>query len=172
MEGNKRREQLLKILNDASGPVSGGELSRLLCVSRQVIVQDIALLRASNINILSTTKGYMLYRSEQTGVKRVFHVKHTDEEIEDELCTIVDNGGKILDVLVKHEIYGQINTPLIIRNRQDVYDFVGRVKAHKIVPLKELTNGVHQHTVEADSEETLDRIEAKLSQRGYLIKNG
>lgn len=172
MEGNKRREQLIKILKEASDPVSGGELSRLLGVSRQVIVQDIALLRASDINIFSTTKGYLIYRSEQAGVRRIFRVKHTDEQIEDELCTIVDNGGKILDVLVKHEIYGQITTPLIIRNRQDVYDFVNKVKTNKIVPLKELTDGVHQHTIEADSEETLNRIETKLSEKGYLIKIG
>jgi len=169
MEGSKRRERLIKILRDCAGPVSGGELSKLLGVSRQVIVQDIALLRASNVNILSTTKGYMLYPSEQKGVKRIIHVKHTDEQIEDELCTIVDNGGKILDVLVKHEIYGEIATPLIIHNRQDVYDFVNEVKAKKIVPLKELTNGVHHHTIEADSEETLDRIEEKLANKGYLI---
>jgi len=170
MEGNKRREQLLKILNNACEPVSGSELSRLLDVSRQVIVQDIALLRASNINIISTTKGYMVYPREQSKVKRVFHVRHTDAQIEDELCTIVDNGGKILDVLVKHEIYGEIATPLIIRNRQDVYDFVSKVNARKIVPLKELTNGLHHHTVEADSDEILDRIEKALAQKGYLIK--
>lgn len=172
MEGNRRREQLIKILSEAAEPISGGELSRLLGVSRQVIVQDMALLRASDINILSTTKGYLLYRSEQAGVKRLFCVKHTDDQIEDELCTIVDNGGKVLDVLVKHEIYGQITTPLIIRNRQDVYDFVNKVNTHKIVPLNKLTYGVHQHTIEADSEETLDRIETKLSEKGYLIKNG
>lgn len=170
MEGNKRREQLIKILHDSSEPVSGGELSRLLGVSRQVIVQDIALIRASDINIFSTTKGYLIYNVLQSRVKRVYKVKHTTEQIEDELCTIVDNGGKILDVLVTHEIYGQIATELIIRNRQDVYDFVNKVKEKKIVPLKELTDGVHQHTVEADTQETLDRIERELEEKGYLLK--
>lgn len=170
MEGSKRREQLLKLLNESSEPVSGAELSRLLGVSRQVIVQDIALLRASDINIFSTMKGYLLYRTEPSRRMRIFQVKHTTPQIEDELCTIVDNGGKILDVLVKHEIYGEISTPLIIRNRQDVYDFVTKVKEQKIVPLKELTDGVHRHTVEADTEETLDRIERKLSEKGYLFK--
>lgn len=170
MEGNKRREQLVKILNEAAEPVSGGELSRLLGVSRQVIVQDIALLRASDINIFSTTKGYLIYPADQSCVKRIFKVKHTTEQIEDELCTIVDNGGKILDVQVKHEIYGDIGTALIIRNRQDVYDFVNKVREKKIVPLKELTDGVHRHTIEADSEATLDRIERMLKEKGYLIK--
>lgn len=170
MEGSKRREQLLKLLNESSEPVSGAELSRLLGVSRQVIVQDIALLRASDINIFSTMKGYLIYSTEPSRRKRIFQVKHTTPQIEDELCTIVDNGGKILDVLVKHEIYGEITTPLIIRNRQDVYDFVNKVKEKKIVPLKELTDGVHRHTVEADTEDALDRIERKLKEKGYLLK--
>lgn len=168
MEGNKRREQLMKILQENGEPISGGELSRLLGVSRQVIVQDIALLRASDINIISTTKGYLIYQVDSPTVKRIFKVKHTTEQIEDELCTIVDNGGKILDVLVTHEIYGAITTALIIRNRQDVYDFVKKVKEKKIVPLKELTDGVHQHTVEAESEETLNRINNALKEKGYL----
>lgn len=170
MEGNKRREQLVKILNESVEPVSGGELSRLLGVSRQVIVQDIALLRASDINIFSTTKGYLIYHTDKSRVKRIFRVKHTTEQIEDELCTIVDNGGKILDVQIKHEIYGDIGTELIIRNRQDVYDFVNKVKEKKIVPLKELTDGVHQHTIEADTDAALDRIERVLIDKGYLIK--
>jgi transcriptional regulator of NAD metabolism len=168
MEGSKRREQLMKILTEQAEPISGGELSRLLGVSRQVIVQDIALLRATEINIFSTTKGYLIYHSDYPRVKRIFKMKHTTEQIEDELCTFVDNGGNILDVLVKHEIYGEITTALIIRNRQDVYDFVNKVKEKKIVPLKELTDGVHQHTVEADSEEALDRIEKALKEKGYL----
>lgn len=171
MEGSKRREQLVKLLMEQSEPVSGGELSRLLGVSRQVIVQDIALLRATDINIISTTRGYLVYHTDQPRLKRVFKVKHTTEQIEDELCTIVDNGGRILDVLVTHEIYGEITTALIIRNRQDVYDFVKKVREHKIVPLKELTDGIHQHTVEADSEAALDRIDKALKEKGYLLQS-
>lgn len=170
MEGNLRRENLIKLLKNRQEPISGGELSKLLGVSRQVIVQDIALLRASDYNLLSTTKGYLLYQSENQKVKRVFRVKHTTAQIEDELCTIVDHGGKILDVLVKHEIYGEITTPLIIRNRNDVYDFVRKVKEKQIVPLKELTAGIHHHTIEADSEETLDLVEKTLREKGYLLE--
>ncbi len=170
MEGKERREKLIKILRDRIEPVSGSELSALLGVSRQVIVQDIALLRASDINIFSTTRGYLIYHSEEPKVKRTFQVKHTTEQIEDELCTIVDNGGRVLDVLVRHEIYGEIATKLIIRNRQDVYDFVKKVNEKKIVPLKDLADGVHRHTVEADSEATLDRIGKALKDKGYGIE--
>ena len=170
MEGTKRREQLIKILSGQTEPISGGELSRLLGVSRQVIVQDITLLRATGINIFSTTKGYLIFQSDEPRVKRIFRVKHTTEQIEDELCTFVDNGGKILDVVVNHEIYGDIATALTIRNRQDVYDFVKKVQEKKIVPLKDLTDGIHQHTVVADTEETLDRIEKALKDKGYLYQ--
>ncbi len=168
MEGTKRREQLMKILGEQTEPISGGELSRLLGVSRQVIVQDITLLRATGINIFSTTKGYLILHSDEPRVKRIFKVKHTTDQIEDELCTFVDNGGKILDVVVNHEIYGDIATALTIRNRQDVYDFVKKVQEKKIVPLKDLTDGIHQHTVVAETEETLDRIERALKTKGYL----
>ncbi len=171
MEGSKRREQLIKIIKENGDPISGGELSRMLGVSRQVIVQDIALLRAADINIIATTRGYLLVQSESSMVKKIFKVKHTNEQIEDELCTIVDNGGKILDVLVTHEIYGDITTALIIRNRQDVYDFVKKVHDKKIIPLKELTDGIHRHTVEAESQEMIDRIEKALKKKGYLMES-
>jgi transcriptional regulator of NAD metabolism len=112
----------------------------------------------------------LIYHSEEPKAKRIFKVRHTTEQIEDELCTYVDNGGKILDVVVNHEIYGDIATALTIRNRQDVYDFVEKVNEKKIIPLKDLTAGIHQHTVVADSEETLDRIEKALAEKGYLVR--
>ncbi len=171
MEGSIRREKILEVLKNTKAPISGGELAKKLNVSRQVIVQDIALLRATNKNILSTTKGYILYREDTKKSYRTYLVKHTNEEIEDELCTIVDSGGKVLDVIVSHEIYGQISADLIISNRQDVYDFVNNIKEKNTKPLKELTNGVHIHTVEADTEEILDNIEKKLIEKRYLIIN-
>lgn len=170
MAGNTRREKLIQIIQDRKAPISGGELAQMLGVSRQVIVQDIALLRASDLDIISTTKGYLLYQTKEITFQRIIHVKHSTKDIEDELCTIVDNGGKVLDVHVIHEIYGQIVTELIIRNRNDVYDFVKQVNEKKIVPLKELTAGTHHHTIEADSEGTLDRVEEALREKNYLLK--
>jgi len=171
MTGEERRAKIIEILRSSEEPVSGAELSKKLNVSRQVIVQDIALLRAVNRNIISTTRGYVLYYKEVQKVNRCFLVKHTDDEIEDELCTIVDNGGKVMDVIVMHDIYGEISTGLIMKNRQDVYDFVEKLKSHKTIPLKDLTGGVHLHTVEADSEAILDSIEKKLREKKYLIED-
>lgn len=169
MEGEQRRQEIIRILSESTKAISGSALAKQLGVSRQVIVQDIALLRAVNKNILSTTKGYLLYYQEKEKVNRCFLVKHATNQIEDELCCIVDNGGKVLDVIVLHDLYGQIQTDLIIATRQEVYEFVKRVNEPNTKPLKELTDGIHLHTVEADSEEALNRIEAALKEKNFLI---
>ncbi|MBQ8279039.1 MAG: transcription repressor NadR [Roseburia sp.] len=170
MEGKNRREKLILLLQQADAPISGTDLAKQLGVSRQVIVQDIALLRAVDKNILSTNKGYVLHvpGPENDRVKRSFAVSHSKEQIQDELYTMVDYGGKVLDVVVEHDIYGQIMVDLILCNRLDVDEFVERIKNSKSRPLKVLTDGEHWHTVEADSEKILDKIEEKLKEKGYL----
>lgn len=170
MEGKERRERLITLLQKADVPVSGTELAKELRVSRQIIVQDIALLRAVNKNILSTNKGYVLYapEKEMNRVKRSFAVTHSKNQIKDELYTIVDCGGKVLDVVVEHDIYGQIMVDLILCNRLDVDEFVERIENSKSRPLKVLTDGEHWHTVEADSEKVLNKIEKSLEEKGYL----
>ena len=171
MEGEQRRNQILTILQSENQPLSGTELAKRLGVSRQVIVQDIALLRAVNRNILSTNKGYILYHKEdaEKKVKRTVKVCHTSEQIQEELYTIVDNGGSVLDVVVEHEIYGQITADLIIHNRADVDAFVDKVEKHRTKPLNALTDGIHFHTIEADEEEILDRIVNQLREKGFLL---
>ncbi len=170
MEGKHRREKLIVLLQQAEAPVSGTDLAKKLGVSRQIIVQDIALLRAVDKNILSTNKGYILHVPEQKndGVKRSFAVNHTNAQMQDELYTIVDYGGKVLDVVVEHDIYGQIIVDLILCNRLDVDEFVERIEQSNNRPLNVLTDGEHWHTVEAASEKVLDKIEEKLRDKGYL----
>ncbi|NLJ91042.1 MAG: transcription repressor NadR [Clostridiales bacterium] len=170
MDSRERRNKLIQILENSYKPISGSELAKKLGVSRQVIVQDVALLRAADADIISTNKGYVLFKEYPNKVTRSFLVKHSTQEIEEELCLIIDRGGRILDVGVSHGIYGNISTELIINNRQDVYEFVARLKSGKVTPLKELTGDIHVHTVEADSEEILDKIEAALAEKGYLYK--
>lgn len=170
MEGDTRRQEIMKIIERAEEPVSGTRLAELMGVSRQVIVQDIALIRANNKNILSTNKGYILFLDKNQRVKRSFMVNHTDGQIEDELLTIVSYGGRVLDVVVEHEIYGQITVDLVLKTARDVKDFVERLSRNKTKPLKELTGGVHIHTVEADTEELLAVIEERLRNKGYLLE--
>ena len=172
LDGERRREEIIRLLAGSRSPVSGTELARRLKVSRQVIVQDVALLRAVNKNILSTNKGYIFFdgAQEENRKKRTYKVKHKDEEILDELFVIVDMGGKIRDVVVEHGIYGQISADLIINCRADAEAFVKKVEKYKTKPLNNLTHGIHFHTVEADSEEALDRIGEELERKGYLIR--
>lgn len=169
-EGEERRKKLLELISNTAEPLSGSALAKQLGVSRQVIVQDIALLRAIDKNIISTAKGYLLYQQDAKKSRRCFSVYHTTEQIEDELCTVVDLGGSILDVFVEHEIYGIITVDLNLKNRRDVMEFVERVRTNKTVPLKELTAGRHTHTIEADTEEVLDAIEAEFLKKGYLVR--
>lgn len=170
MEGDKRRIEIISCLASASQPISGTGLAKQFGVSRQVIVQDIALLRATNKNILSTNKGYILYNPTDisTNVKRIFQVFHTSEQIRDELYTIVDLGGKVLDVVVEHDVYGQITVDLILKNRSDVDEFMEKLANSSSQPLNVLTNGMHYHSVEAESEQILDAIEKKLKEKGVL----
>lgn len=168
-DGETRRVRMVQLLQDASEPIPGAKLAKLMGVSRQVIVQDIALLRAVDKNILSTNKGYLLFHRKPDEHTRSFHVRHTDDQIMDELNTIVDCGGNVKDVTVAHPIYGQISVDLIIRSRMDVKNFDDQVKKYRTKPLNNLTDGEHFHTVTAPDEETLDAIETMLARRGYLL---
>ena len=171
MDGTQRREEILKLLVMESEPISGAELSKRFHVSRQIIVQDIALLRAVNQDILSTPRGYIIYLKKNNKAERRFKVSHSTDYMEDELCTIVDNGGKIKNVIVSHVIYGEIVAKLIINTRADVKEFIHKIEEYRGKPLKDLSNGIHWHLVEADTEEILDRIEKELEIKGYLIVN-
>lgn len=169
-ESEIRREKLLDLLKNSSDPVSGSVLSGKLGVSRQVIVQDIALLRAGQAEIFATPRGYVLYAQGQAKrYRRSYMVNHTREEIVDELSLIVDNGGKVLNVIVAHDVYGQIEADLILESPEDVGDFYERMTSSKDGPLSQLSNGVHIHTVEAASERILDNIERDLKEKGYLM---
>ena len=170
MTGETRRIQLLQLLQEQDVPMSGTALAKAFSVSRQVIVQDIALMRAENHRILSTNKGYLYRRegSENTQPKRVFFVRHNTGQVLEEFMTVIELGGRILDVAVEHELYGQIRVDLMIETEQDAAAFAGKLASCRDNPLKVLTDDCHYHTVAAPSEKLLDLIEAELRTRGYL----
>ena len=118
MTGTRRREEIVNTIQNSTIPVSGKELAARFEVSRQVIVQDIALIRAAGYDIISTNRGYIL--NAPNLVERVFKVNHTDEQLEDELCAIVDLGGKIKNVMVNHKVYGKMEATLNINSRRSV----------------------------------------------------
>lgn len=171
MTGEQRRNQMLKMLMQQQFPLSGAALASHFHVSRQIIVQDIALMRAENHSILSTNKGY-LYRTadaENTQPKRVFFIRHDTDQVLEEFMTVIELGGKVLDVAVEHEIYGQIRVDLLIENAQDAHEFFEKLLSCRDNPLKVLTDDCHYHTVAAPSEKLLDLIEAELKAKGFLI---
>ena len=166
MKGNDRRERILQILSDSTSPISGANLAKQLDVSRQVIVQDMALLRANGTDIVSTNLGYVL--NEKTSAERVLKVIHTDDEVEEELNIIIDLGGIVKDVFVYHKAYGVVRADMNIRFRKDVKTFVDNIKSGKSSLLMNVTSGYHYHTILAENEETLDMIFDALAERGFL----
>ena len=171
MTGDERRNHILTMLKEQESPLSGTALANEFHVSRQVIVQDIALMRAESHDILSTNRGYIYRREEHTPAlpKRVFFVRHTDEQMLEEFKTILDLGGRILDVVVEHEIYGQIRVDLLIDNNLDAREFYEKMKHSGSSPLMALTGDCHYHTVAAPSEKLLDLIKEELDNKGYLL---
>ena len=167
MKAEERRKNIIGMLMASKAPISGSRLSAELGVSRQIIVQDITVLKGTGYEILSTSNGYILNKSPLA--ERVFKVKHSSEQTEDELNCIVDLGGTVVDVFVWHKVYGKIEAPLNIFSRHHVKQFMEGVRTGKSTELMSITGGYHYHTVRADSEEILDKISDALDERAYIV---
>lgn len=166
MKVTERRKAIVNLLSASKTPISGGELSKQFNVSRQIIVQDITVLKGLGYEIFSTHHGYVLQKSPL--VERVFKLKHTTEQTEDELNSIVDLGGTVVDVFVWHKVYGKISATLNIFSRLHVKQFLEGVRTGKSTELMNITGGYHYHTVRADSEAVLDKIGETLQQKNYI----
>jgi len=171
MDTLTRREEILKILNTIDIAITGTELAEKFGVSRQVIVQDIAILRAKGINILATSQGYLIpVKNHNLTIKKTIVCNHRGyDELEDELRIIVDLGGKIIDVIVDHPIYGELKSPINIGSRHELAQFMKNIKKTNAEPLSSLTSGLHLHTIEVKDEDAFERIEKALNERKYLI---
>lgn len=168
MKAIERRENILRILAEKQQPVPGVALARELNVSRQVIVQDIALLRAAGNDILSMNQGYLIQSGQR--ISRVFKVIHGENNVEEELGLIVDLGGFIKDVFVYHKAYGVLRADMDIKSRLDIEKFMEKIASGKSSLLMNVTSGYHYHTVFADSIQLLDIIQEKLDEKGFLAK--
>ena len=168
MTGSDRRRDILQKIKESRSPVSGKELASLCGVSRQGIVQDMALIRAAGYDIISTNRGYIL--NEPKAASRIFKVQHTDEQIEEELCAVVDLGGCVDTVFVNHRVYGRMEAELKVDSRRKAAEFLEDIRNGKSSPLKNITSDYHYHSVSADSERTLDMIEDMLKKKGFLIE--
>lgn len=169
MDAAGRRAAIVRILGDES-PVTGSALSSRLGVTRQVIVQDMAVLRAQGEHILATPRGYAtLPLQPSVGVTKLLAVKHDREQTRDELYTMVDMGAEVLDVTVEHPVYGQMTGMLALSSRSDVDQFIDTMDATKAGLLSSLTKGVHLHSIRCKTAAQLSALEQALAKKGYLL---
>ena len=170
MSSNERREKLLQILKKSDKPVIGSELSAELQVSRQVVVKDIALLRASGLEIIATSNGYIVLDS----VKNEFKIKcknhNSDDELYDELQTIIDLGGKVKDVIVEHPTYGVLKADLNVATNRDLRNFMQKAATNEFKQLSVLSPDYHIHTIEVDNDEIFEEIQKELKLKNILFE--
>lgn len=167
MKVAERRKAIVNLLLSAKEPISGGALAQRFNISRQIIVQDITVLKGTGYEILSTSQGYVMQKSPLA--ERVFKVRHTTDQTEDELSCIVNLGGTVVDVFVWHKVYGRIDAPLNIFSQMHIKQFLEGVRTGQSTELMHITGGYHYHTVRAENETVLDRIEAALVERKYVV---
>ena len=171
MRAEERRQAILDILNRSGQPVSATVLARQFSVSRQIIVGDIALLRAAGADISATPRGYVAHQSSPAGLVRQVACRHDAQGMEAELNAMVDQGCTVLAVIVDHPIYGQLTGPLQLSSRYDVAQFMARCAQAEARPLSGLTEGIHLHTLSCPDEGAYARVRETLSRLGILLES-
>lgn len=171
MNSKERRKYIEELLIKTGEPQKGQNLAKELGVTRQIIVKDIAILRAEGADIIATPEGYIIPKNNVHKIKRIIAVSHKPDDIENELTCIVKFGGTIEDVIIEHPVYGEIRGMLMIKTLYDVQSFIEKSSKFNAEPLSALTRGVHIHTIEADNEETMERIIEELKNKKYIISD-
>lgn len=166
----ERRSAIMEKLKNTSEPITGSELAEQFNVSRQVIVQDIAIIRASGTNVIATSNGYLIQKqTDSSRLIKTFVSKHNGfDRMEEELRIIVEYGGKIIDVIVEHPVYGEIVGTLHLSSLEDVQTFIAKVQETQAKPLSILTEGDHIHTIEVPSEKIYQLILTELKEKGFV----
>ena len=167
----KRRETILEIITNSETPISATKIAGIVGVSRQVVVGDVALLRANRHQIVATARGYVM---ENTGqmlnlYRRKIACKHTPEETKDELYLLVDLGARIEDVIVEHHVYGELSGSLGISTRKEADNFIESLRRTDVKLLSELTGGVHLHTVTFESKAHYEAVIKAMEKAGFLV---
>lgn len=168
MNAEERRRLIMQSLSQASAPVSASALAARFGVSRQIIVGDVALLRAAGEDIAAFPRGYMLSHPPAGNLKTIACC-HSPEQTEEELNIIVDNGCTVKDVIVEHPIYGQLTGMLELHSRYDVQQFIQRSEKESASPLSTLTGGIHLHTLVCPDENAFQRVKDELGKKGFLL---
>ena len=170
MRAEERRQAIRELLQRAKQPVSATALAAHFSVSRQIIVGDIALLRAAGADISATPRGYVILR-ETGGLVRQVAVQHDAAGMGEELNAMVDQGCTVVDVIVEHPLYGQLTGPLQLSSRYDVQQFLKRCASADAQPLSNLTEGIHLHTLSCPDSEAFRRVQQNLRELGILLSD-
>lgn len=174
MKADARRESIISHLQSSPMPVSASGLAALLKVSRQIIVSDVALLRAGGLNISATPRGYILSENDagksRHGFEGILPCKHTAAQLKEELYTMVDFGAEVIDVTIEHSLYGQLSGSLNLNSRYDVDLFTEKIESSADLPLSILTEGVHLHKIGCKDENTFELVKKALDDKKILIK--
>lgn len=171
MSAESRRAEILRLLKKASRPVSASKIAEKMSVSRQIIVGDIALLRAGGAQIASTPRGYVIPADDRQAYVRQVATEHDASGTQAELNAIVDHGCTVVDVIVEHPLYGELKGALQISSRYDVEQFIRKCLESEAMPLSQLTNGVHLHTLSCPDEAAFRRAEEALRKLGFLVQD-
>ncbi len=171
MNSRERREYIKNLLIENNSTYKGQFLAEELGVTRQVIVKDIAIIRAEGANVVATPEGYLIPSEESNYVRRVIAISHSTEDIYNELECIIKFGGVVEDVTVEHPLYGEIRAMLMIKTLMDIKNFITKFKEFNAQPLSSLTKGIHLHTIKADNDEIMQCILKELKEKNYLISD-
>jgi uncharacterized protein len=165
-----RRDNILKLLLESSEPLKGSDIAKKYFVTRQIIVKDIAILRAKGKNIIATPDGYIINKNENK-IKAIIAVTHTEEEMFDEMNIVIKYGGIIEDVIVEHPLYGEITGMLMIKNYNELNKFIEKYNKQRAKLLSVLTNGVHLHTIAADTQDDINLIISELRNCNFIVSD-
>lgn len=170
MNSIERREDIVKLLLDSLVPIKGTDIADKYNVTRQVIVKDIAILRAKGFNIMATPDGYIINRIDGK-VKTIIAVKHNESEMFDEMSTVIKYGGIIEDVIVEHSLYGEIKGILMVKSLNELNKFIAKYSSQEGRLLSVLTNGVHLHTISAETSEDIEAIVSELKDKKFIVSD-
>jgi transcriptional regulator of NAD metabolism len=167
--GGVRRARIVRLLREGRRSITGSELSTALGVSRQAIVNDMAILRAAGEPIDGGPQGYRWHGEQPSGVLATLACRHDREGCQKELEVLVAHGVAVLDVVVDHQLYGEVRADMNVSTHRDVQRYMEVLHTSDVEPLSALTGGVHTHHVRAPDDVALGSARSDLANLGFLL---
>lgn len=170
MEPEQRRQAIYELLQNSGQPWTGTALAKQFQVSRQIIVGDVAILRATGLQIFATPQGYVLPFPGERRFQVTLACQHDGEQLEEELRIMVEEGAHVEDIAIDHPIYGELRAKLLLKSQEDVTSFLQKLSETDSQPLSVVTRGIHLHTLALVREEQAQNIRRRLREKGMLAE--